>query len=139
MKKRYQLLLACLLTSSLSVSAQNNEVTGVVTAEDDGQPITGASIRIEGTKTGTVTDIDGKFKLSDLPASAHTLIVNYLGMREQRVTIKPDMKIVLSSDSKNLDDVIVVAFGKQKRESFTGSAGVLKSGDIAKRQVSDPY
>ncbi|MDD6552405.1 MAG: carboxypeptidase-like regulatory domain-containing protein [Prevotellaceae bacterium] len=138
MKKRYQILLACLLTTSLSVSAQVKEVTGVVTAEDDGQPITGASIRIEGTKTGTVTDIDGKFTLSDLPASAHTLIVNYLGMREKRVKITPNMKITLSSDSKNLDDVIVVAFGKQKREAFTGSAGVLKSEDISKRQVSDP-
>jgi len=55
------MLFACFLFVFMSVRAQVTQVSGVVTAEDDGQPITGASIRIEGTKMGTVTDIDGKF------------------------------------------------------------------------------
>ena len=131
------MLFACFLFVFMSVRAQVTQVSGVVTAEDDGQPITGASIRIEGTRMGTVTDIDGKLQLSNLPANARTLVITYMGMQTKKVTIKPNMKITLSADQQSLDDVIVVAFGKQKRESFTGSAGVLKSDDISKRQVSD--
>lgn len=137
MDKRILMLFACFLFVFLSVRAQVTQVSGVVTAEDDGQPITGASIRIEGTKMGTVTDIDGKFQLSNLPASARTLVITYMGMQTKKVTIKPNMKITLSADQQSLDDVIVVAFGKQKRESFTGSAGVIKTEDITKSQSSD--
>lgn len=137
MEKRILMLFACFLFAFTCAFSQVTQVTGVVTAEDDGQPITGASIRIEGTKLGTVTDVDGKFHLSNLPANARTLVITYMGMQTKRVTIKPNMKITLSPDQQSLDDVIVVAFGKQKRESFTGSAGILKSDDISKRQVSD--
>jgi TonB-linked SusC/RagA family outer membrane protein len=137
MDKRILMLFACFLFVFMSVRAQVTQVSGVVTAEDDGQPITGASIRIEGTKMGTVTDIDGKFQLSNLPANARTLVITYMGMQTKKVTIKPNMKITLSADQQSLDDVIVVAFGKQKRESFTGSAGVIKTEDITKSQSSD--
>lgn len=137
MENRILMLFTCFLFAFTCAFSQVTQVTGVVTTEDDGQPITGASIRIEGTKLGTVTDVDGKFHLSNLPANARTLVITYMGMQTKRITIKLNMKITLSPDQQSLDDVIVVAFGKQKRESFTGSAGVLKSEDIAKRQVSD--
>ncbi len=137
MDKRILMLITCLLFAFTCAFSQVTQVTGVVTAEDDGQPITGASIRIEGTKMGTVSDVDGKFQLSNLPANARTLVITYMGMQTKKVTIKPKMKITLSPDQQSLDDIIVVAFGKQKRESFTGSAGVLNSDDISKRQVSD--
>ena len=137
MEKRILMLFACCLFAITCAFSQVTQVSGVVTAEDDGQPITGASIRIEGTKLGTVTDVDGKFHLSNLPANARTLVITYMGMQTKRVTIKPNMKITLTPDQQSLDDVIVVAFGKQKRESFTGSAGVVKSDDITKLQSSD--
>ena len=79
------MLFACLLIVFMSVRAQVTQVSGVVTAEDDGQPITGASIRIEGTKMGTVTDIDGKFQLSNLPANVRTLVITYMGMQTKKV------------------------------------------------------
>lgn len=137
MRKRIQMLFTSLLMCSASVMAQVSEVSGVVVAGDDGQPVAGASVRIDGTNSGTVTDAEGKFHLSGLPSSSRTLVISYLGMKEQRATIKPTMKIVMVSDAKSLDDVIVVAFGKQKRESFTGSAGVIKGTEIAGRQTSD--
>ena len=137
MDKRIQMLLACFLFVLMSARAQVTQVTGVVTAEDDGQPITGASIRIDGTKLGTVTDINGKFHLSNLPANARTIVITYMGMQTKKVAVKPNLKISLSADQQSLDDVIVVAFGKQKRESFTGSAGVVKAEDIAKSQSSN--
>lgn len=131
------MLLVLALSAITCAFAQVETVTGVVTDEDTGEPIAGASIRIEGTKMGTATDVDGKFRLTNIPSDAHSLVVSYIGMVQRKVAIKPNMKIVLSSDQRNLDDVIVVAFGKQKRESFTGSAGVLKSDDIANVQSSD--
>lgn len=137
MDKRIQILLACFLFVLMSARAQVTQVTGVVTAEDDGQPIAGASIRIDGTKLGTVTDINGKFHLSNLPANARTIVITYMGMQTKKVAVKPNLKISLSADQQSLDDVIVVAFGKQKRESFTGSAGVVKAEDIAKSQSSN--
>lgn len=137
MEKRIIMLSACSLLAICSVFAQVKQVTGVVIAEEDGEPVTGASIRVEGTQLGTITDTDGKFQLVDLPESARTLVVNYMGMQQKKVTIKREMKITLSPDQRYLDDVIVVAFGKQKRESFTGSAGVIKSSDIANIQSSD--
>ena len=78
MDKRILMLFACFLFVFMSVRAQVTQVSGVVTAEDDGQPITGASIRIEGTKLGTVTDVDGKFHLSNIPANARTLVITYI-------------------------------------------------------------
>ena len=131
------MLFTCILFVFVSVRAQVTQVTGVVTAEDDSQPIVGASVRVEGTKLGTVTDINGKFHFSDLPANARTLVITYMGMQTKKVAISPDMKIALAPDQQNLDDVIVVAFGKQKRESFTGSAGVIKTEDITKSMSSD--
>lgn len=98
MDKRIQMLLACFLFVVMSVRAQVTQVTGVVTAADDGQPIAGASIRIEGTKMGAVTDIDGKFHLSNLPANARTLVITYMGMQTKKVAIKPNMRITLTDD-----------------------------------------
>ena len=137
MDKRIQMLLACFLFVVMSVRAQVTQVTGTVTAQDDSQPIVGASVRVEGTRIGTVTDVNGKFHLSNLPANARALVITYMGMQTKRIAIKPEVKIALVPDQQNLDDVIVVAFGKQKRESFTGSAGVIKTEDITKSMSSD--
>ncbi len=131
------MLFTCILFSLSCAFAQVKQVFGEVIAADDGQPITGASVRVEGTKLGTVTDIDGKFRLVNLPSSARMLVITYMGMVQQRVAIKANMKITMQVDSRNLDDIIVVAFGKQKRESFTGSAGIVKSTDISQRQLSN--
>jgi len=78
MEKRILMLFACMLFALTCAFSQVTQVIGVVTAEDDGQPITGASIRIEGTKLGTVTDVDGKFHLSNIPANARTLVITYI-------------------------------------------------------------
>lgn len=116
MDKRILMLFTCFLFSFSCAFAQVKQVSGVVIAADDGQPITGASVRVEGTKLGTVTDVDGKFHLMNLPSSARMLVITYMGMVQQRVFIKANLKITMQADSRNLDDIIVVAFGKQKRE-----------------------
>lgn len=117
-----------------SVMAQTN-VSGTVTSEDDGEPVVGAAVKVEGTNTGTVTDVDGHFQLN-APAGAK-LVVSYLGMKPQTVKAGGNMKVVLVNDNKTLDEVMVVAYGKQKKSSFTGSAAEIKSDKLADRQVAN--
>ncbi|MFT0279379.1 carboxypeptidase-like regulatory domain-containing protein, partial [Bacteroides faecis] len=71
--------------------------------------VVGASVLVKGTTQGTITDIDGNFNLANVPSSAKTLQISYIGMQTQEVAIRPTVKVVLKSDAQNLDEVIVVA------------------------------
>ena len=130
MKRKLMLLLACLFVGISLVTAQTQKVTGVVISEEDGQPVVGASVLVKGTTQGTITDIDGNFNLANVPSSAKTLQISYIGMQTQEVAIRPTVKVVLKSDAQNLDEVIVVAYGTAKKSSFTGSAAVIKADKI---------
>ncbi len=127
------LLLACLLAGAGLVTAQNQMVTGVVIFEDDGQPVVGASVRVEGTQLGTMTDVDGNFRIPNVPASAKSLIVSFIGMVEQKVAIKPNVTVVMKSDTEVLDEVVVTGYGVQRKASFTGAATVV-GGDVLDRK-----
>ena len=131
------LLLTLLVMSIGWATAQTSKVSGVVTAEEDGLPVVGASVLVKGTTVGTVTDIDGKFNLTNVPSSAKTLVVSYIGMKSQELAIKQNMSIVLKSDAEQLEEVMVVAYGTAKKSSFTGSAEVLKAEKISKRPVAN--
>ena len=72
MKRKLMLLLACLFVGIGLVTAQNQTVTGVVISEEDGQPVIGASVRVENTQLGAITDVDGRFRISNVPSSAKT-------------------------------------------------------------------
>ena len=74
MKRKLMLLMTCLFIGIGLVNAQISKVTGTVISEEDGLPVVGASVLVKGTTTGTVTDMDGKFTLTNLPSSAKTLI-----------------------------------------------------------------
>ena len=137
MKRKLMLLLECLFVGIGLVTAQTQKVTGVVISEEDGQPVVGASVLVKGTTLGTITDVDGNFNLSNVPSSAKTLQISYIGMQTQEVAIKPKLKIVLKSDTEVLDEVIVTAYGTSTKGTFTGSASVMKADKIEKRQVSN--
>lgn len=135
MKKIFFLLSGLLLSIWIN-AVQTKTVTGIVLSEDDGEPIIGASIIVKGnTTTGTITGYDGKFNLN-VPNDATTLIISYVGMQTQEVLISPSMRIILQSDTKQLDEVIVVAYGTSTKKSFTGSAAVVKSDAI--KQIQSP-
>ena len=104
------------------VTAQVTKVTGTVISEEDGLPVVGASILVKGTTVGTVTDMDGKFTLSNVPSSAKTLVVSFIGMATQEVAIKQTVNITLKSDAEVLEEVVVTGYGNFKKSSFTGSA-----------------
>lgn len=118
MKRKLMLLMTCLMIGIGLVNAQISKVTGNVTSEEDGLPVVGASVLVKGTTVGTVTDIDGNFTLTNVPSSAGTLVISFIGMQSQEVKIKPNVKVVLHSDSEQLDEVMVVAYGTAKKSSL---------------------
>ena len=136
MREKLMLLLACFIFAVGTVTAQTSNVTGSVISEEDGQPVVGASVVVVGTQLGTVTDVNGKFNLSGLPKSAKNLQVSYIGMMTETVAIKSNVKVVLKSDSKALDEVMVVAYGTAKKYSFTGSASALKDKEMSAEKGS---
>ena len=137
MKRKLMLLMTCLFIGIGLVNAQISKVTGTVISEEDGLPVVGASILVKGTTTGTVTDMDGKFTLTNVPSSAKTLMVSFIGLRTQELEIKPVMSISLKPDTEVLDEVMVVAYGTAKKSSFTGSAATMRGDKIQKMQVSN--
>ncbi len=120
-------LLVCLLCSLGNSWAQTMKINGVVYAEDGNEPVIGASVLVKGTSIGTVTDVEGAFVLQGVPQTAKTLVVSFVGMRKTEVAIKPQMKIILKTDSELLDEVMVVAYGTAKKSSYAGSASLVKS------------
>ena len=127
MAKRLTMLMGGVLLSTGMALAQT-AVTGKVTSSDDGSPVVGASIKVVGTNTGTVTDIDGNFVLN-VPANSK-VVVSYIGMLPKTLKITKNMKVILDPDNQALDDVLVIAYGKTKKSAFTGSAAEIKSDEI---------
>ena len=116
--------------------AQNQQVSGTVT-NVDGTPIAGATVVVDGTSTGTSTGSDGRFIIA-APADG-TLMISFIGYETQRLPIggKTRIDVVMKDDLQAIDDVIVVAYGTAKKEAFTGSAAIVKSEAIGKRQVTN--
>ena len=132
------LLLACFFVGIGVATAQTQKVTGVVNSEEDGQPIIGASVVVkENPQIGTITDVDGKFTLTNVPTSAKTLQISFIGMKTVEVAIKSNVVVALQSDTEQLDEVMVVAYGTAKKSSFTGSATVVGGEKISKMQTSN--
>lgn len=119
------------------VNAQVSQVTGTVVSAEDGLPVVGASVLVKGTTVGTVTDINGNFTISGVPEDGKIIVVSFIGLKSQELPIEPVMNVTLQSDAKVLEEVMVVAYGVAKKESFTGSAEVIKSEKIQARPVAN--
>jgi len=138
MKRKLTLFLAFLLISIGFVNAQTRTVTGVVISSEDNQPIVGASVLVKGTKLGHITDIDGKFVINNVPSSYKVLQVSYIGMQTQEVAIKSGtMKIVLISDSKVLQEVVVTGMQKMDKRLFTGATDKLSADAVKLDGLAD--
>lgn len=126
MVKRISMLLACLFLFA-GISMAQNKISGSVVSQEDGQPVIGASILVEGTKTGTVTDIDGNFTLN-VP-SGKKLVVSYIGMQSQTVTARQSMHITLAPDNKTLNEVVVTGMTSMDKRLFSGAATRVSAND----------
>ena len=135
MEKRLTMFMVSLFLFVGSALAQT-KVSGTVLSQEDGQPIIGAAVKVDGTQTGMLTDVNGRFSLT-LPQGKTQITVSYLGYESKTVTAKNGMRVFLQSDAAALDEVIVVAYGSQKKSSFTGSAATVKGENLEKLQVSN--
>jgi TonB-linked SusC/RagA family outer membrane protein len=135
MKKKLLTLLALLFFFTGMVSAQTL-VSGTVVSADDGEPIIGASIRLVGTSLGAVTDVDGKFTIT-LRQGVTKITVSYVGYTTQTVTIKPNMKIVLTPDSKTIEEVVVTGMQRVDKRLFTGSTSKVNAQEAKIDGIAD--
>ncbi|WP_394345359.1 SusC/RagA family TonB-linked outer membrane protein [Algoriphagus zhangzhouensis] len=113
--------------------AQTREVSGVVISGEDNFPLPGVSILVKGTTTGTVTDVDGNFNItvnSDNPV----LVFSFIGFMTQEVEVgaRTTLDITLAPDTKSLEEVVVVGYGEQKKETITGSVATVKGKELTK-------
>ncbi|HVU53727.1 MAG TPA: TonB-dependent receptor [Puia sp.] len=132
MRKMLLLLLMCWITGT--AWTQSRHITGTVLITETGNPLSGASVTIKGTKKGTVTDADGKFSLEIPGVGKTTLIVSYTGYITQEVAASGQGALVirLSSESKQLNDVVVIGYGTVKKKDLTGAVGSVQTADIVR-------
>lgn len=127
--------LLLLVLFALQANAQNLTVTGTVT--DKFGPVIGASIVVEGTTNGCITDIDGNYILNDVPAKG-TLTFSYIGYVTQSIPVagKTKIDVTMAEDSQMLQEVVVVGYGVQRKSDLTGAVASVKAADALKNTPS---
>lgn len=126
-----------LMTSPMPVSAsvlqsQTIKTQGQV-VDEQGEPLIGVNVMVKGSRTGAVTDLDGKFQL-EVPANA-TLVISYVGYKSREVAVRSRAildAVQLSPDNHVLDQVVVVGYGTQKKADLTGSVSIVNAEDLKK-------
>lgn len=126
------LLMVVLLSYSALGMAQERTVAGTVSSNSDGQPLPGVSIILEGTQTGTITDLDGKYTLS-IPDAGAVLKFSFIGFKNQTVKVgsSSTVNVSMEEDVTALEEVVVVGYGAVKKSDLTGSVSSVKAADIA--------
>jgi TonB-linked SusC/RagA family outer membrane protein len=130
-------LLVCLVLSGTTVFAQEKTVTGVVT-DSFNEPLIGASIVVQGTTNGVITDLDGKYSIKVTPGA--TLQFSYVGMEKQSVKVgnQSVINVQLKDDSQMLAETVVIGYGSAKKRDLTGSITNIKGDEIANKPVANP-
>lgn len=128
-------LLMLLLFPAMALWANSNQektVTGVVTSSTDGEALIGVSVRVKESSTGTITDFDGKYSLN--VRGGETLIFSYIGYLEQEIKVgnQSTINVVLNEDANELEEVIVIGYGVQKKKLNTGATVQMKGETLAK-------
>ncbi len=128
----FKVICVCLIIFVFSndIKAQSLSLQGSVFDENN-NPLIGAVVAVNGDENATITDMDGKFKLENVKSGSQ-LVISYLGYKSKTISIKgqKNINIILEEDSKVLDDVVVVGYGSQKKETLTGSISVIKGETI---------
>ena len=132
MMKKFTTLFAAVVFS-LAMWADIH-VSGVV-VDEKGEPVIGASIQVKGSTQGTISDYDGQFEL-DVP-DASTLIISFVGMANQELAAKPNLRITMKENTEVIDEVVVTGYGTVSKGAYAGSAQAVKAEDIEKKNPSD--
>lgn len=130
-KKMLRWLIAILCLMPQLLLAQNIRVQGTV-VDETGVSMIGVSVLVKGTSTGVITDFDGNFILEAAPQS--TLVFSYVGYKSQELKAigGKKMKVIMEPDTQTLDEVVVIAYGQQKKVTITGSISNVSSKELLK-------
>lgn len=122
----------------LASVAQSQNLSGRITAAENGEPLPGVSILVKGTNQGTTTDNNGKYSLK-LPDNSATLVVSFIGYLKQELAVggRSTLDISLSVDTKALEEVVVVGYGVQQKVNLTGAVGVADSKRLENRPIAN--
>ena len=133
------LLISILIAVLHPVSAQNTDgsgpdiiITGTVT-DEQGQPLTGVYVFVENTSSGTITDLDGKYSIK-LKPDVKTLVFSFIGFDTQKIPLtarSTEINVVLAEEAQSLDEVVVVGYGVQKKESSVAAIGQVNGEDLS--------
>jgi len=134
-KRLWMMLAVCL--SAISMTFAQKTVTGRVFDQSTGEAIVGASVIVTGANIGAATNMDGDFTIHNVPANAKTLKISYMGMKTTEVAIKSKIRVYLEPQQTEMDEVLVVAYGTQKRSAYTGAASEIKAEQIDNRQFGN--
>ena len=137
--KKLQVLLIFLCMTIGMITAQVTKVTGIVIDADTNEPIIGASVLVKGTTIGSITDVNGRYEVVNIPNGSKTLTISFVGMRTMEVAItssKPQT-IIMRPDAQFIDEVVVVAYGTAKRESITGAIASVGTKELEKRPITN--
>lgn len=117
---------------------QRSRVTGTVFSASDNAPIIGATVVLKGTTTGTVTNIDGKFTLD--AAAGDVLVFSFVGYKSQEISVgsRTLFDVVLEEDVTDIDEVVVIGYGVQKKKLNTGSTISVKGEEITRQSTVSP-
>jgi len=128
-------LLALFCSFGFALMAQTKTISGIVTSSEDREGVIGVSIMVKGTTIGTVTDINGKYTIS-VPNNNAVLVFSMIGMKKEELKVgaNPVLNLVLSPDSKVMDEVVVTGYSTQKKADLTGAVTVVEGslGHISK-------
>lgn len=130
--RRFTLFMASLILT-MGVALAQRTVRGVVISADDNQPVVSASVRVKGTTLGMSTDLEGRFLFRNVPANAKTLVVSFVGFKTQEVPIKPEMRIVLLTDTSELGELVISGYGSAKAIANT-TASIVK---VSSKTIQD--
>ena len=118
----------------LPIYAQKVPISGVVKADTDGSTLVGVTVRLKGTATGAITNVDGVYSLE--AENGQTLVFSYIGFKTQEIDVKGQkvINVTLAEDLKSVDEVVVIGYGSVKRKDVTGAVSSVSSDDIRQSQ-----
>lgn len=138
MKQKLLIFFLFTVFSLQNAFAQNRKITGRVTGADDGQPLPGVSVMVQGTKIGTLTDGDGQYTLS-VPSDGGTLAFTFIGYATQSINITGNntYNVKLASSTRQLTEVVIQdSYGRQSKKSYTGAAATVSGAENENKPFS---
>ena len=135
MRKLTLLVAGLFMLCASAVYGQSRTISGTVVTSSDNEPVIGASILVKGTTNGTISDVDGSFELQ--VSDGAILVVSYVGLKTAEVPAKNGVVVKLEADAVALDEVISVAYGTSTKKAFAGSAAVVSSETMEKKNPTE--